>query len=205
MEKLLIFPYNGNGIEALGCVSDQYEIIGFIDDDLSKQGKSTYGFEIYNRDILTKYKEAKILAVPGNPLNFQDRSRIIRGLEIPLERFATIISSKASISRYAAIGRNVLIMAGVVLTSNAVISDHVCILPNSVIHHDTFIGEWTLVGSNVTIAGYTSIGKNCYIGSCSSIINNVYVGDNSMLGIGTNLIKNLPENSKAVGNPARLI
>ena len=64
-------------------------------------------------------------------------------------------------------------MAGVVVTSNARIGDHVCILPNTVMHHDVTIGDRCLIGSNVTIAGGVALGENCYIGSGSSIMNGI--------------------------------
>ena len=31
-QPLLIFPYNGNGIEALDCIGSAYRFIGFVDD-----------------------------------------------------------------------------------------------------------------------------------------------------------------------------
>ena len=30
-KKLLIFPFNGNGLEALDCIDKNYEFIGFVD------------------------------------------------------------------------------------------------------------------------------------------------------------------------------
>jgi sugar O-acyltransferase (sialic acid O-acetyltransferase NeuD family) len=205
MEKLLIFPFNGNGLEAIDCIQGQYELIGFIDDTPEKQGMTKFGFAVFGREIIGKYAGAKILAVPGSPQTFKQRHETINSLRIHKNRFATVIHPKASISPMASIGKNVLLMAGVVVTSNAVISDHVCILPNSVIHHDSIIGEWTLIGSNVAIAGHVSVGANCYIGSGSNIINGIQIGDNSLLGLGTNLIKSIPANSKVVGNPAKSI
>jgi len=205
MEKLLIFPFNGNGIEALDCIREQYEVVGFIDDNPSKHGKTSFGFEVFGRDFINKYEEIKILAVPGNPQNFRERLRIINELHIPYERYATVIHPGASISPFATIGKNVLIMAGVVVTSNAIISDHVCILPNSVIHHDSVLGAGTLVGSNVLIAGSVLIGENCYIASGSNVINGISVGKGTLLGLGTNLLKNTPEGSKVIGNPGRLV
>jgi sugar O-acyltransferase (sialic acid O-acetyltransferase NeuD family) len=205
MEKLLIFPFNGNGLEAVDCIQGQFELIGFIDDTPEKQGKTKFGFEVFGKEVFEKYKEAKILAVPGSPTSFMCRHEIIRGLHVSKDRFATVIHPQASVSPMAQIGKNVLLMAGVVVTSNAIISDHVCILPNSVIHHDSIIGEWTLIGCNVAIAGHVAVGKNCYIGSGSNIINGIEIGNGSLLGMGTTLIKSIPANSKVVGNPARSI
>ncbi len=205
MKQLIIFPFNGNGREAIDCIYDQYELIGFIDDTLEKQGMTSWGYPVFDREALNQFPDAKILAVPGGPQSFGKRSEYIKNLSISKERYATVIHPNASVSKFASIGRNVLIMAGVVVTSNAIISDHVCVLPNSVIHHDSIIGEWTLVGTNVLIAGNVSIGKNCYIGSGSNIMNGLDIGDGSLVGLGANVIRNVVSHSCVVGNPAREI
>jgi sugar O-acyltransferase (sialic acid O-acetyltransferase NeuD family) len=205
MQKILIFPFNGNGLEALDCIEGQFELIGFVDDVIEKQGKSEYGFEVFGRGVIDKYKEAKVLAVPGSPQNFLGRSTVIQSLKLEAVRFATVIHSKASVSKHAKIGYNTLIMAGVVITSNCVIGNHVCILPNSVVHHDTTLGDYTLIGSNTLIAGNVSVGENCYIASGSNIINGIEIGSKSLVGLGSNVINSLNTNSKVVGNPAKQI
>lgn len=205
MKKLFIFPFNGNGLEALDCIGNEFEFAGFIDDTPEKIGKNKYGQMVYPRSELLKHKDAFILAVPGSPTSYTFRKKIIDELNVLPESFATLIHPKASVSPLAQIGKNVLIMAGVVITSNAIIEDHVCILPNTVIHHDAVIKKHSLVGSNVSIAGGTVIGENCYVGSGTKIINNITIGDKTLIGLGTNVIKDLPANSKVVGNPARFL
>lgn len=203
---MLIFPCNGNGLEALSCIdSSVYEFIGFVDDTIAKQGLNDLGFEVYTRDAFDKFPDAEVLAVPGSPVSFKIRHEIINGLGLSKERFATVIHPNANIANYSKIGVNVLIMAGVCITFNALIKNHVCILPNTVIHHDSEIGEYTLIGSNVTVAGCTSIGKNCYIGSGSSIMNNLHIGDEVLVGMGTSVIRDVISGEKVVGNPARKI
>jgi sugar O-acyltransferase (sialic acid O-acetyltransferase NeuD family) len=205
MEKLLIFPFNGNGLEAVDCIAEQYDLIGFIDDTPEKQGKTRYGFEVFGRIVLEKYKEAKVLAVSGSPHTYKNRSNIIAGLNLPLEKFATVIHPKASVSSIAQIGKNVLLMAGAVVTSNAIIGNHVCVLPNSVIHHDTTIGDYTLIGSNVMIAGNVVVGENCYISSGSNIINGIEIGELTLVGLGSNVIRNISAHAVVAGNPAKNI
>jgi len=205
MKKLIIFPYNGNGLEAIDCIGDQYELIGFADDTKEKQGLNQLGFEVFSRDIITKYPEAFVLAVPGSPTSYMIRNQIIDNLQIPEERFAKVIHPNANVSKMSKIGYNTLLMAGVVVTSNSKIGNHVCVLPNSVVHHDSNIGDYTLIGSNVTIAGNTSVGSFCYVGSGSRIINGISVGNETLIGMGSNVIKSLPSKIKAVGNPARII
>lgn len=205
MRRLFIFPYNGNGLEAIACIGREYEFMGFIDDTPGKQGKNEYGHMVYPREELLKHKDAYVLAVPGSPDSYLMRKKIISELSVPSGKFARIIHPTLQISPMAKIGKNVLIMAGVVITSNAIIEDHVCILPNTVIHHDVVIKKYSLIGSNVSVAGHSIIGENCYIGSGARIINNVSIGNKTLVGLGTTVIKNVPAGSKVVGNPARMI
>lgn len=204
-EPLLIFPCSGNGVEAIDCLGNAYELIGFIDDAPEKRGGLSHGYPVLGRDALSQYPDARVLAVPGSPSSYKFRRQIIEGLGVSETRFASITHPSASISRLARIGRNVLIMAGVVITSNAIIGDHVCILPNTVIHHDVVVGAWSLIGSRVTIAGGVAIGENCYIGSGSSIIHGVRLGDLALVGLGSNVIRSVAADSKVAGNPARPI
>jgi len=200
---LLIFPCNGNGLEALDCLGDAYRCVGFVDDTPEKQGREAHGYPVFDRSVLAKRADAAVLAVPGSATSYQARREIIAGLGLGADRFARVVHPSARISSLAVMGRNVLVMAGVAITSNAVIGDHVCILPNTVIHHDVVVRDWTLIGSNVTIAGNTSVGENCYIGSGASIMNGLRVGDRALVGMGTSVIRDVAAGARVVGNPAR--
>jgi sugar O-acyltransferase (sialic acid O-acetyltransferase NeuD family) len=205
MKKLIIFPFNGNGIEAMDCIEDQYELIAFADDTSEKQGLSEFGVPVKGREIIQKYPEAFVLAVPGSSTSYMIRKSIIDSLNLPQNRFATLIHTSSSVARYAVVGYNCLIMGNVTLTNKSEIGNHVCILPNTVIHHDSKIGDYSLIGSSVVIAGYTSVGENCYIGSGSNIINNVSIGKGVLVGMGSNVIRSFPDDIKIAGNPAKSI
>jgi len=204
-QPLLIFPYNGNGIEALDCIGSAYRFIGFVDDTPQKRGIDPNGYPVLDRDAFARFSDARVLAIPGSPSSYRTRKETIQGLGIAEERFARVIHPTARVSPLASIGYNVLIMAGVVITSNALIGSHICILPNTVIHHDVVVGDWCLIGSNVTIAGSTIIEENCYIGSGSSIMNGLCVGGGALIGLGSNVISSVAAAARVVGNPAREI
>ena len=205
MEKLLIFPFNGNALEAVDCIDGQYELLGFIDDTPEKQGVTKWGVPVFDRSALEKYKDAKVLAVPGSAVSYKKRQDQIASLNIDTERFVSIVHPKASVGKNVKLGTNCLIMAGVVITSNAQIGDHVCILPNTVIHHDAVVNDYTLIGCNVAIAGGTVIGRNCYIGSGTNVMNGITIGEYTLVGLGSNVLKTISANSKVAGNPAKEI
>jgi sugar O-acyltransferase (sialic acid O-acetyltransferase NeuD family) len=200
---LLIFPCNGNGIEALDALGDAWHCIGFIDDTPQKQANGYMGVSVYGRSAFEHAPDAAVLAVPGGPTSFRTRREVIEGLGVSEQRWATVVHPSASVSRTARIGRNVLIMAGVVITSNAVIGDHVCILPNSVVHHDSVVGAWSLIGSNVTVAGAVQIGESCYIGSGATIKNGLSLGAGCLVGLGSSVIADVAALATVAGNPAR--
>jgi acetyltransferase EpsM len=203
MKNVLIFPYSGTAVEAIDCLGDQWNCIGFISDDTKMIGQKKLGIEIFDRQAFHKFQDASVIAIHGSPASFLKRKEILDSLQIKRERFGTIIHPRASVSKNASIGKNVLIMAGVVVTANAIIGDHVVILPNSVVHHDSIIGDLTLIAANVTIAGNVNIGVNCYIGAASSIKNGVTIGDRTLVGIGANVTDSFGGQQKLVGNPAK--
>jgi sugar O-acyltransferase (sialic acid O-acetyltransferase NeuD family) len=203
--ELLIFPCNGNGLEALDCLGGTYRFLGFLDDASEKQGIDRHGHRVMRRERLAEVSNAQVLAVPGGPKSFRLRKEIIRGLHVPNERFATVVHPSARISPLASIGRNVLIMAGVVVTSNARIGNHVCVLPNSVIHHDVAIGDYSLIGANVTLAGSVVVGEGCYVASGTSVMNDIAIADGALIGLGSNVIRDVAARTTVAGNPARVL
>lgn len=83
------------------------------------------------------------------------------------------------------------------------------------------IGDGTLIGHNTTIAtlnhdfnpktranitpNSVKIGKNVWIGSDCTILPSVSIGDGAIIGAGSVVTKDIPENTIAVGNPAKII
>lgn len=71
------------------------------------------------------------------------------------------------------------------------------------------IGDYFSVKNNVTI-GYNKakrplIGNNVTVNANSVIVGGISIGDNSVIGIGSVVMKNVPANCVVVGNPARII
>jgi len=84
-----------------------------------------------------------------------------------------------------------------VLNQGVVIGDN-CTLRNS-----TTIGHKKLAGG--TFSPCPRIGNNVDIGANVCIIGDVEIGDNVSIGAGSVVVKSIPANSIAVGNPARIL
>ena len=55
------------------------------------------------------------------------------------------------------------------------------------------------------IYGKITIGKNCFIGCRTTILPNVKIGDNTIIGAGSIVTKDIPSNSVACGVPCKVI
>lgn len=204
-KKLLIFPYSGTGVEALNAISGEYDLLGFIDDDPGKQGAGSHGWPVYGRSVLQSHMDSSILIVPGSSASYLRREELISSFKIDRDHLAVLIHPRACVSPLAQLGVNVLIMAGVVITSDARIGNHVCVLPNTVIHHGVQIEDYALIGANVTLAGDVRVGRNVYIGSGVKVIGGVTIGERALVGMGANVLKSVKPGARVVGNPAREI
>ena len=86
-----------------------------------------------------------------------------------------------------------------------------------------FVGDYTMFGPNVILAtaGHPilpelrqktyeynmpiHIGKNCWLGAGVIVLPGISIGDNSVIGAGSVVTKDIPSNVVAVGNPCRVL
>ena len=96
---------------------------------------------------------------------------------------------------------------------------------NATLVDDThiYIGDCTMLGPNVVIAtaGHpilpelrekalqynlpVHIGKNCWLGAGVIVLPGVTIGDNTVIGAGSVVTKDIPANVVAVGNPCKVL
>jgi len=73
------------------------------------------------------------------------------------------------------------------------------------IAHNVIIGENSIIAGQVGIAGSSIIGSNVKIGGQAGISGHLKIGNNVEIAGGSGVIKNIPDNSKVMGYPAKNI
>ena len=123
-----------------------------------------------------------------------------------LNRLRGVQSIEKLKKRGLQIGDNVTIMGEVIIDPSHCwhieIGNDVILAPRvHILAHDAS----TKVFLNYTRVSNVKIGNSIFIGAGTIILPGVTIGDNVIIGAGSIVKKNIPENSVAVGNPAKVI
>ena len=89
--------------------------------------------------------------------------------------------------------------------SNTVIGKNTFLDNQIHIAHNVKIGENSIIAGQVGIAGSSILGKNVKIGGQAGISGHLKIGDNVEIAGGSGVIKDIPDNSKVMGYPAKNI
>ena len=126
----------------------------------------------------------------------------------------THIMSKAKIGESVSIGQNCFIGDNVVVGNNVKIQNNVSLYDGVIIENDVFVGP-SVVFTNVKLPrslesvnkNYTQtiVRKGVTLGANSTIICGVEIGENSFIGAGSVVTKDIPPNTMWYGNPAKQI
>ncbi|MEH2880664.1 serine acetyltransferase [Segatella copri] len=75
--------------------------------------------------------------------------------------------------------------------------------PNTIIGNNCNISQFVNIGSNKGTPAI--IGDNVYIGPMTCLVEDVHIGNNVTIGAGSVVTHDIPNNSTAVGSPAKVI
>ena len=87
--------------------------------------------------------------------------------------------------------------------SNTIIGKNTFIDNQVHIAHNNKIGENCIIAGQVGFAGSSTLGNNVMIGGQAGISGHLKVGNNVQIGGGSGVIKDIPDNSKVMGYPAK--
>ena len=89
--------------------------------------------------------------------------------------------------------------------SNTIIGKNTYLDNQIHVAHNVKIGNNSLIAGQVGIAGSTTIGNNVKIGGQAGISGHLRIGNNVEIAGGSGVIRNVPDNSKVMGYPAKNI
>lgn len=183
-----------------------YDVVGFV-----SEVESDHGRELNGKPVLGGFdwfesgsdrRQVSVICGVGSPAvrhRLIDRARA-RGLS-----FASAIHPRATATRWVRFGTGVVVTAGVVLTNQITVGDHVHLNLNVTVGHDTTIGDFCTLAPGVHVSGNVTLGAGTEIGTGAVILQKLSLGAWSVVGGGAVVTQDLPGNCTAVGIPAKVI
>ena len=211
MKDLIIIGSGGLGretvwtAERINSVCPEWNILGFIDDNIQVQGHIIYGYKVIGTTAaVEKYPDAYYVCAIGSA---RIRKIVVDKIRsIAPVKFATLIDPGCVCCKERIrFGEGCIICANTYITLDIKIGDHVYIGGNATVGHDAVIGDFVTIYPGANVSGSTLIANGCEMGTGSRIIQGLSVGNNTIVGAGAVVVRNLPPDCTAVGVPAKPI
>ena len=204
-EQIVIVGTGGFAREVAWLISDnQFEkVIGFVTDDTKMHGKTLCNLPVFGPESwLYSHQEVSVVVAIGNP---RTRAMVTRELEANNIKFTSVDHHTVQKSEFVKLGKGCIICAGVILTTQIVIGDHVHINLNVTIGHDVVIGDYVTIAPGANISGNVTIEDGVDIGTNAVIIQGKTIGRGAIIGACAAVVKDVELNTVVVGVPAKPI
>ena len=214
-EKVLIIGAGQHGrvvahlLKTSKRTNKKYSVIGFLDDnsDLIKtkvDGIPVLGKVSQLETIGKKYK-TKIGLMGISNRHIQMREKYFNKLLNSKFKSINVIHDSAIVDKQSKIGIGNVINPICVVKAFAKIGNNCVIYTSSVIEHEDIIGDNVFIGPGVLLTADVKVGNNTFLGVGSRIIPHITVGENVTIGAGSVVIRDVGDNEKVAGIPAKPI
>ncbi|MFG6496238.1 acetyltransferase [Fictibacillus sp. UD] len=208
MKDIIIIGAGGFGREVAWLIEDinkdnpEWNILGFADDNKEIHGTEMNGYEVLGDIEWLKSQELNVVCAIGDPIT---KKRTIERLKDSNISFPVLIHPSVIYSDRVSFGEGSIICAANIITTDIKIGNHVIINLDCTIGHDAILGDYTTVLPSVNVSGFVVTDESVSVGTGSAIIQGVKIGRNTVVGAGSVVVKDLPDNCTAVGAPAKPI
>jgi sugar O-acyltransferase (sialic acid O-acetyltransferase NeuD family) len=171
-KKLLIVGAGGHGQVVadifLQSNNAEYQISGFIDDNVSLHGSDVFGFSILGKisDIAGISHDEIIIAVGDNA----KRSILYHQMSDSGEVFANAVHPWTQIARQVTPGKGCMICAGSIVNPGTRIGSNVILNTGCSVDHHNVIGDHCHIAPGVHLGGDVSTGQGVLVGIGATIL-----------------------------------
>ena len=205
MKKLILIGDSGHAkvIEHV-AIRSGWNVIAKLDDKYSEEKIDRNGQIKGPTKIISNLLEKEtyvLIAIGANRV----RKFIFEKLDLPLEKYATVIDPSAIISEDVIIGYGSCIMPNSVVNPASKIGNHVILNTRCVIEHDNIVEDYVHISPGSTLTGNVTVEEGCHIGAGATLIPSVHIGSWTIVGAGSTVIRNVENDVTVVGTPSRIL
>ncbi len=108
---------------------------------------------------------------------------------------SAVVAETARIGEGCFVGKRAVVNAGAVIGTCAIINTAV------VIEHDCMVGDFSHISPGAVLCGAVWVENDVHIGAAAVVRQGIKIQSGCMIGMGSVVLKDLPENVTAYGNP----
>lgn len=204
MKKIVIVGRGGFArevkwlLDLINKKTERWRFIGYIDKNVD--GEDVIGDDTY---ILNTRDKLNLVLAIGNP-------RIRKAIYEKYKKnkcisFPNIIAPSVCITESICMGIGNIICANNILTVDITLGNFNIINLGCTIGHDVEIGNFTTINPGTNISGNVVVNDCVEIGTGTKIIQGKMIGCGVVIGAGAVVVKDIPDETTAVGVPAKVI
>lgn len=207
MRPLLLLGAGGLAREVLAAVragDNGWKVLGALDDDPARHGADLDGVPVLGgTELAHEHAEAAVVACVASALDPAGRGRLVYRLDLPAQRWATVVHPAASVAAGTSLGEGTVLLAGAVVTAPQRVGRHVLAMPHVLITHDDEVGDFVTLAGRAALAGGVVVERGAYLGAGALVREGVRIGEGALVGMGAVVLTDVPPGQTWAGVPAR--
>jgi sugar O-acyltransferase (sialic acid O-acetyltransferase NeuD family) len=187
---------------------NKYNIIGIID-SIYEIGSDRFGYKVIGRqedinNLIKKYNiQGGLISIGDNWIRHIISKQILN--LVPDFEFVNAIHPSVIIGNNVKLGVGIVAMAGVIFNPKSIIGDFTFFATGAQVEHDCTIFDFASISAGSITGGYVKLGKYSALTLGVTVLDRLEIGENTVVGAGSLVLKSLPSNVLAYGNPAKII
>jgi acetyltransferase EpsM len=203
----VIVGAGGMGRELLGWIAassptlqERYRVVAFISENLEKH-TVCHGIPVVAPQAYNGPAPRYVIAI-ADP---STKKRIASTLDAMGWQAETFIHETAIVGLVTSIGAGTIICPHCRISSDCVIGDHVLINSSSGVGHDVVLGNYATLLGSVSLNGGVTVGEGALFGAGCMVYPGKKIGAWAKVGLGSVVLRSVPDHVTVFGNPAQRI
>jgi len=185
-----------------------YQVVAFVVDDEFYSETTFQGLDVVPwSDALKKYPPSDYsmhVALSYRGLNSL-RENKFKQCQTAGYELVSYVSSRATIFPDLKLGSNCFILENQNIQPRVTLEDNVMLWSGNHVGHGSTIKEHAYLASHIVVSGHVEIGRRCFIGVNATIRDFLLIGDDTFIGMGAIVTRNLTDGSVVLPSKSEVI
>lgn len=202
---IVVIGYSGHAYVVIDALNELKMPVKFYT-EINKAQKNPFDLKYLGNEQSSEFEGwntnfSYVLGIGNNKIRENMGNSILeRNIDL-----LTIFHPLSNISKKTEIGKGVFISKGALVNPLVSIHDFVVLNTGCIVEHECTIQQAAHIAPGAVLAGNVYVGKRSFVGANAVVKQGVRIGDDVVIGAGSVILKDIPDGSIFVGNPAHVI